>query len=48
MSIYGNAQILIRLPPTPGKTDKKFIKVEMKVIESLKTKIRIKNPLRFY
>ena len=48
ISIYGNTQILIRLPPTPGKTDKKFIKVEMKVIESLKTKIRIKNPLRFY
>ena len=44
MSIYGITKILIRLPPKIPKTpkiDKKFMKVEMRVIESLDTKIRI-------
>ena len=43
MSIYGNTKILIRLPPAPKtpKIDKKFMKVEMRVIENLDTKIRI-------
>ena len=43
MSIYRNAKILIRLPPAPKSLahDRKFMKVEMKVIENLDTKIRI-------
>ena len=41
MAIYGNTQVLIRLPPSPGKTPYKFIKVVMKVTASLKTNIMI-------
>ena len=43
ISIYGITKILIRLPPAPKtpKIDKKFMKVEMRVIENLDTKIRI-------
>ena len=43
MSIYGITKILIRLPPAPKSLahDRKFMKVEMKVIENLDAKIRI-------
>ena len=44
MSIYGITKILIRIPPAPKTLahDRKFMKVEMRVIENLDTKIRIK------
>ena len=43
MSIYGITKILVRKPPAPRVLphDRKFIKIEMKVIENLDTRIRI-------
>ena len=41
MAIYGNTQVLIRLPPSPGKAPYKFEKVVMKVTASLKANIMI-------
>ena len=41
MAIYGNTQVLIRLPPSPGKAPYKFVKVVMKVTASLKANIMI-------
>ena len=43
LSIYGITKILVRKPPAPRTLphDKKFMKVEMRVIENLDTKIRI-------
>ena len=40
-AIYGNTQVLIRLPPSPGKAPYKFEKVVMKVTASLKINIMI-------
>ena len=43
LSIYGTTKILVRPPPAPKTLphDRKFIKIEMKVIENLDAKIRI-------
>ena len=43
ISIYGITKILVRKPPAPRALphDRKFIKIEMKVIENLDAKIRI-------
>ena len=48
MAIYGNTQVLIRLPPPPGKTHKKFIKVEMRVTASLKINIMISKSTQIF
>ena len=47
MAIYGNTQVLIRLPPSPGKAPYKFEKVVMKVTASLKANIMISESTQF-
>ena len=43
LSIYGITEILVRKPPAPKTLphDRKFIEIEMKVIQNLDAKIRI-------